>query len=231
MIPIQTFNVVPRLPPALEPLRDLPRNLWWTWEPRARALFREIDPELWNRTNHSPLRVLQLCKQARFEELAQNENFIREMKTVLEKFRAYMSSKDTWWENKADKGLSGPVAYFSAEFGFHESFPNYSGGLGILSGDHCKSASDLGLPFVAVSLLYRHGYFKQQISKDGWQESVAIYRSLAAQVGCRVYLQGCSPVQRGARHFEICARDVPQRRGRQGRRCLHGIHFDIVPKA
>jgi len=179
MIPIQTFNVVPRLPPALEPLRDLPRNLWWTWEPRARALFREIDPELWNRTNHSPLRCLQLCKQARFEELAQNENFIREMKSVLEKFHAYMSATDTWWQKKATKGLTGPVAYFSAEFGFHESFPNYSGGLGILSGDHCKSASDLGLPFVAVSLLYRHGYFKQQINKDGWQESLGLNQNFS----------------------------------------------------
>ncbi len=179
MIPIQTFNVVPRLPPALEPLRELARNLWWTWEPRARALFREIDPELWNGNNHSPLRSLQLCKQARFEELAQNENFLRAMKAVMEKFHSYMAAKDTWWGTKQTKGLSGPVAYFSAEFGFHESFPNYSGGLGILSGDHCKSASDLGLPFVAVSLLYRHGYFKQQINKDGWQESLELNQNFS----------------------------------------------------
>jgi hypothetical protein len=96
------------------------------------------------------------------------------MNGVIAKFRAYLAADDTWWHNKVDKGLSGPVAYFSAEFGFHESFPNYSGGLGILSGDHCKSASDLGLPFVAISLLYRHGYFKQQINKDGWQESLEL---------------------------------------------------------
>src|SRR5262245_18622568 len=174
MQPIQTFNVVPKLPPSLEPLRDLARNLWWTWEPSARALFRHLDPELWNKTNHNPVRALQLCKQARFEELARNDDFLREMNAVITKFRAYLAADDTWWHNKADKGLSGPVAYFSAEFGFHESFPNYSGGLGILSGDHCKSASDLGLPFVAVSLLYRHGYFKQQINKDGWQESLEL---------------------------------------------------------
>lgn len=179
MHPIQTFNVVPKLPPQLEPLRELARNLWWTWEPRARALFREIDTDLWNKHNHSPIRSLQLCKQARFEELAQNENFLREMKSVMESFHTYMASKDTWWHKKAEKGLTGPVAYFSAEFGFHESFPNYSGGLGILSGDHCKSASDLGLPFIAVSLLYRHGYFKQQINKDGWQESLELNQNFS----------------------------------------------------
>ncbi len=179
MTPIHTFNVVPRLPQALEPLRELARNLWWTWEPRARALFRQIDPEIWNRTNHSPTRTLQLCKQARFEDLAVNENFLREVKFVMEKFHAYMGAKDTWWHLKAKQDLSGPVAYFSAEFGFHESFPNYSGGLGILSGDHCKSASDLGLPFVAVSLLYRHGYFKQQINKDGWQESLELNQNFS----------------------------------------------------
>jgi starch phosphorylase len=174
MQPIHTFNVVPKLPPALEPLRDLARNLWWTWEPSARALFHHLDPELWHKTNHSPVRELQLCKQARLEELAKNDDFLREMNGVIAKFRAYLAADDTWWHNKVDKGLSGPVAYFSAEFGFHESFPNYSGGLGILSGDHCKSASDLGLPFVAISLLYRHGYFKQQINKDGWQESLEL---------------------------------------------------------
>jgi glycogen phosphorylase len=179
MQPIHTFNVVPRLPAALEPLRELARNLWWTWEPTARALFRHADPELWHRTNHSPIRILQLCKQARFEALATDENFLREMKAVMEKFRAYMTAQDTWWHTKAEKGLTGSVAYFSAEFGFHESFPNYSGGLGILSGDHCKSASDLGLPFVAVSLLYRHGYFKQQINKEGWQESLELNQNFS----------------------------------------------------
>ena len=179
MQPIHTYNVVPKLPAALEPLRRLAVNLWWTWEPSARALFRELDPEIWHSTNHNPVRLLQLCRQARLEEMAANDDFLRAMRVVLQKFDAYMSRKDTWGRTRAKGDKAKPVAYFSAEFGFHESFPNYSGGLGILSGDHCKSASDLDLPFCAVSLLYRHGYFKQQINKEGWQESLALNQNFS----------------------------------------------------
>jgi glycogen phosphorylase len=179
MQPIHTFNVVPKLPAALEPLRDLALNLWWTWEPSARALFHKIDPVVWHDTNHSPIRMLQLSRQSRLEELAENDDFLREMGNVVKRFRAYLSRKDTWWNTSAKNRFDGTIAYFSAEFGFHESFPNYSGGLGILSGDHCKSASDLGLPFIAVSLLYRHGYFKQQINKEGWQESLELNQNFS----------------------------------------------------
>ncbi len=170
MQPLYTFNVIPKLPKELEPLREMVCNLWWTWEPSARKLFRHLDPGLWNRTNHNPVRMLQRCRQARLVELAGDEQFLRELATVHAEFRAYMERTDTF----GSKRRTGLVAYFSAEFGFHESIPNYSGGLGILSGDHCKSASDLGLNFVAVTLLYRHGYFKQQINKEGWQESVSL---------------------------------------------------------
>ena len=179
MQPIHTYNVVPKLPAQLEPLRKLALNLWWTWEPVARSLFRELDPEIWHKTNHNPVRLLQLCRQARLEEVAANDDFLREMKGVVQKFDAYMTRQDTWGKKRKHAPMSGPVAYFSAEFGFHESFPNYSGGLGILSGDHCKSASDLDLPFVAVSLLYRHGYFKQQINKEGWQENLALNQNFS----------------------------------------------------
>ena len=180
MQPIHTFNVVPKLPRELEPLRDLVFNLWWTWEPAARALFREIDHDLWHRTNHNPLRLLQLCRQARLTELAADDDFIRPLKQVHAKFRAYMSREDTYGKLR-NRGASkrGPVAYFSAEFGFHESVPNYSGGLGILSGDHCKSASDLDLPFIAFTLLYKQGYFRQQITKDGMQESVGLNQNFS----------------------------------------------------
>ncbi len=174
MEPIHTYNVVPKLPAALEPLRELALNLWWTWEPDARALFHRMDEALWHRTNHNPLRMLQLSRQARLEELAEDDDFLRQMGRVVAKLQAYLSSETTWWKTKPNKRLGGTVAYFSAEFGFHESFPNYSGGLGILSGDHCKSASDLDIPFVAVTLLYRHGYFRQQINKEGWQESLQL---------------------------------------------------------
>jgi starch phosphorylase len=175
MNPIRTFNVVPVLPASIEPLRRLAMNLWWSWEPDARRLFREIDPVLWDETNHNPLRMLQLCKQARLLEVAADDDFCRAMTAVVSKFDTYMSSTSTWGKVRAGTSpLKGGVAYFSAEFGFHESFPNYSGGLGILSGDHCKSASDLDLPFYAVSLLYRHGYFRQQINKEGYQESIQL---------------------------------------------------------
>ncbi len=169
---ILTYNVTPKLPAELEPLREMVFNLWWTWEPSARRLFRHLDPELWNRTNHNPVRMLQLSRQARLIEVAQDGDFLRELHDVYETFQKYLARQDTYGKTGAGSAIKKPIAYFSAEFGFHESIPNYSGGLGILAGDHCKSASDLDLNFVAIGLLYRHGYFKQQINKDGWQEAV-----------------------------------------------------------
>src|SRR5689334_18585408 len=169
-----SYNIVPTLPTALEPLREVSSNVWWTWEPSARRLFRHLDPELWNRTNHNPVRMLQLSRQARIEDLATDKAFLRELKLVYDAFQKYLARNDTYGKTGAGAALQKPVAYFSAEFGFHESIPNYSGGLGILSGDHCKSASDLDLNFVAVGLLYRHGYFRQEIDKDGVQHAVSL---------------------------------------------------------
>ena len=168
----QTYNVTPILPATLEPLRDLSFNLWWTWEPGARRLFRELDPELWNETNHNPVRMLQLARQSRLEELAQDKNFLRELKQVFQDFEKYLGRHNTYGKTGPGAVIKSPIAYFSAEFGFHESIPNYSGGLGILAGDHCKSASDLDLNFVAMGLLYRHGYFREQIDKDGIQAAI-----------------------------------------------------------
>src|SRR3954453_12048149 len=168
----QTYNVTPILPATLEPLRELSFNLWWTWEPAARRLFRELDRELWEQTNHNPVRMLQLSRQSRLEELAQDKNFLQELKQVCDDCKKYLARKDTYGKAGEGAALQKPVAYFSAEFGFHESIPNYSGGLGILAGDHCKSASDLDLNFVAMGLLYRHGYFRQQIDKDGIQAAI-----------------------------------------------------------
>ena len=168
----QTYNVTPTLPAALEPLREMTFNLWWTWEPSARRLFRHLDPELWDRTNHNPVRMLQLSRQARLEEVSQDKNFLRELNQVHDAFKKYLERPDTYGKTGAGSAIKKPVAYFSAEFGFHESIPNYSGGLGILAGDHCKSASDLDLNFVAIGLLYRHGYFRQEIDKEGVQHAV-----------------------------------------------------------
>jgi glycogen phosphorylase len=168
----QIYNVTPILPAALEPLREMSFNLWWTWEPAARRLFRHLDHDLWNRTNHNPVRMLQLSRQARLEELAQDKIFLRELKDIYDAFQKYLARQDTYGKTGAGSAIKKPIAYFSAEFGFHESLPNYSGGLGILGGDHCKSASDLDLNFVAIGLLYRHGYFRQEIDKDGVQHAV-----------------------------------------------------------
>ncbi|MES2572714.1 MAG: alpha-glucan family phosphorylase, partial [Verrucomicrobiota bacterium] len=178
---LHIFNVVPKLPKELEPLRKILMNLWWTWQPQARALFRHLDHDLWDKTNHNPLRMLQLCRQARLVEVSQDDDFLREMNAVYEKFDAYMERPDTYGKLRKESPFSrnAPIAYFSAEFGFHESFPIYSGGLGILSGDHCKSASDLGLNFIAFSLLYKHGYFRQQINKDGGQESIQLNQNFS----------------------------------------------------
>lgn len=165
-----TFNVIPQLPASLEHLRELAYNMWWSWEPTARRLFRELDVELWERSNHNPVRVLQLCHQSRLMEIGNDERYLTELKKVYRAFRDYLDRSDTYGALHSHEG----IAYFSAEYGLHESFPNYSGGLGILSGDHCKSASDLGLNFRAVGLLYRDGYFKQQINKEGWQEAVQL---------------------------------------------------------
>src|SRR5947209_616022 len=132
----QTYNVTPILPGALEPLREISYNLWWTWEPSARRLFRHLDPDLWNRTNHNPVRMLQMSRQARLEELAQDKTFLRELKQVHDTFTRYLQREDTYGRTGPGKAITKPVAYFSAEFGFHESIPNYSGGLGILAGDH-----------------------------------------------------------------------------------------------
>ncbi len=170
----QIYNVTPTLPAALEPLREMTFNLWWTWEPSARRLFRHLDPELWNRTNHNPVRMLQLSRQARLEEVSQDKTFLRELKQVHDAFNKYLERKDTYGKTGAASAIKKPVAYFSAEFGFHESVPNYSGGLGILAGDHCKSASDLDLNFVAIGLLYRHGYFRQEIDKEGKQHAISL---------------------------------------------------------
>jgi len=169
-------SVIPRVPEGLENLRNLAFNLWWSWNYDALELFRELDPELWETCGHSPVKMLRLVKQNRLESAAKDKGYRDRVEKVHQRLESYLNRKETWFTRNLpkEKKDSPLVAYFSAEFGFHESLPNYSGGLGILAGDHCKSASDLGLPFVAVGLLYRFGYFSQRINQDGWQEASAI---------------------------------------------------------
>jgi starch phosphorylase len=162
------FTVIPAIPEPLIRLRELAYNLWWTWNPDAVELFRRIDIELWEETWHNPVRLLSEVPQDRLEQLAGDRAFLANMDRVLDAFYIYSAARTWYSENLTDR-IQGKIAYFSAEFGLHECLPVYSGGLGILAGDHLKSASDLGLPLVGVGLFYRQGYFHQYLTNDGWQ--------------------------------------------------------------
>ncbi len=165
------FTVVPSLPESLAPLRELSVNMWWSWQAEARWLFRDIDPKVWEECGHSPVSLLRKVSQKRLEEVSRDGAYLERLHRVRSKFDAYMARRDRWFHQTQPHDTPLQVAYFSAEFGFHESLQNYSGGLGILAGDHCKSASDLGIPLVGIGLMYRQGYFIQRLNSDGWQEA------------------------------------------------------------
>jgi starch phosphorylase len=170
MRPIHTLTISPSLPPRLERLRDLAYNLWWAWHLEAIDLFRRLDRDLWETSGHNPVLMLGTVAQEKLENAAQDEAFLAHMDRVLEDFDRYMTSTTTWYRKQHTFSDSLTVAYFSAEFGLTDCIHNYSGGLGVLAGDHLKSASDLGLPLVGVGLLYQQGYFHQYLSSDGWQQ-------------------------------------------------------------
>lgn len=151
-------------------LHEVKYNLWRSWHPRARRIFQELSPFFWDDSNHNAVEVMNWISEGELKGRLQNPEFFSRVEVVAKNFKAYMSHKNTWASKNARQLKNAPVAYFSLEFGLHESLRIYSGGLGILAGDHAKSASDLGLPYVGVGLFYRQGYFRQQISKDGWQQ-------------------------------------------------------------
>ncbi len=165
-----------RLPERIGRLGELAYNLWWSWHPQARDLFRALDYSLWRMSGHNPVKQLREISADRLEAAAADLSFLTLYDSVMSAFDADMSNGDTWFRARYPNRLSGPIAYFSAEFAVHNSLPIYAGGLGILSGDICKEASDVGLPLVGVGLMYPQGYFHQHISSDGWQEE--IYRQL-----------------------------------------------------
>jgi starch phosphorylase len=168
--------VFPEIPERIHRLRDLAYNLWWTWNPPAQRLYATISPELWQTSEHNAVRVLLEVEPERLAALADDADFLARYDAVCVDFDAYMHPETTWFSQTFPDEASHTIAYFSAEFGLHESLPIYSGGLGILSGDHCKEASDLGLPFIGVGFLYPQGYFRQRINAKGEQE--AIYKKL-----------------------------------------------------
>ena len=150
-------------------LNRLARNLWWTWDQEAQELFSELTPRGWQNLYHNAVAVLHEVSDCELRVRLQDHDFADRVRRVLGNFDAYMAEKDTWAREHAPELVTSPVAYFSAEFGFHETLPIAAGGLGVLAGDHAKSASDLGLGFAGVSLFYREGYFQQAIDANNWQ--------------------------------------------------------------
>lgn len=151
---------------------ELAHNLWWSWNPQARTLFRALDYPLWRLGGHNPVRQLREINAEKLAAAASDPDFLSLYDSVVSAFDARMSDRNSWFATHHPGSLQGPVAYFSMEFAIHNSLPIYAGGLGVLAGDQCKAACDLGLPFVGVGFMYPQGYFRQQISAEGWQEEV-----------------------------------------------------------
>ncbi len=164
-------TVIPQLPERIERLSDIANNLWWSWNTDFLRLFEGIDKDLWEACEKNPVKFLKMISQDKIEEIVNDQNFLNKYDAIVSNFDAYMESKDTWYSKNHPDCKDELISYFSAEYGLDQTVPIYSGGLGILSGDHLKSASDLGIPFVAIGLLYKNGYFHQRINSKGEQLS------------------------------------------------------------
>nr|MBC8204084.1 alpha-glucan family phosphorylase [FCB group bacterium] len=172
---IHIFEVSPRIPERLQKLIPLAYNIHWSWEPQCIDLFRRLDSDLWEEVDHNPVKLLRCVSQERYLEVQDDDGFIDHMERAMLNLEVYLMER-SWFQREHPDRISTTIAYFSAEFGLHECMAFYSGGLGVLSGDHMKSASDLGIPLVGVGLLYQKGYFQQYLNADGWQqETYRIY--------------------------------------------------------
>lgn len=165
------IKVNPQLPKGITALEEISNNLWWSWNTEFLRIFKVIDIDLWEKCEKNPNKFLKLVEQEKLEKAAENQEILKMYKTNLDNYNNYMQSKNTWFNKEYPNNSNDVIAYFSAEYGLDETFPIYSGGLGILSGDHLKSASDLGIPLVAIGLLYKHGYCNQIIDKNGMQQA------------------------------------------------------------
>ncbi len=166
----RTYTVSPRLPESLADLRTIAYNLWWAWNPDAIELIRRIDRDLWDLSGHNPVAMLGMVSQERWQRLADDESFRQHLERVVGSFRAYMELETTWFRRTYPDATDSLIAYFSLEYGLSEALPIYAGGLGVLAGDHMKSASDMGVPICGIGLLYQVGYFRQYLNADGWQQ-------------------------------------------------------------
>jgi len=163
-----TYNVIPSLPENLEHLREVAYNLHWSWNPDARELFRRLDRELWEDTNQNSVMILGKVSQERLEEISHDDGFKSHLDRVYKHLQEYLNAKN-WYNKNFSYSKNFNIIYFSAEFGLTECLQTYSGGLGVLAGDHLKASSDLGIPLIGIGLLYREGYFQQYLNSDGWQ--------------------------------------------------------------
>ena len=170
------ITVNPQLPKRINRLSEISNNLWWSWNTDFLKIFKDIDIDLWERVGKNPVKFLKLVSQEKIEQAAANQAILKQYDKMVNDFDGYMNSKNTWFSKKYPSNKNDVIAYFSAEYGLDETVPIYSGGLGILSGDHLKSASDLGIPLVAVGLLYKNGYFHQKI--DGYGNQHSIYKDI-----------------------------------------------------
>ena len=170
---VRSFTVLPALPDSLRDLETIAKNMFWSWNPEFIELFKRIDSNLWSACGHNPVKMLGNVSQAKLNALAENEGFLGQLRNAVEKLNSHLN-RPTWYEKVCSKSSKPLIAYFSAEFGIHECLPIYAGGLGILAGDHLKSASDIGVPLVGVGLLYQKGYFRQYLNIDGWQQEIYI---------------------------------------------------------
>ena len=165
---IRRFTVRAALPDSLAPLRELTLNLRWSWHAETRDLFAAIDPAGWDASGQDPVALLGEVPPAQLESLGADPAFLRRLDEAAGELRHYLSGP-RWYQLNAGPSAPAAIAYFSPEYGITEALPQYSGGLGILAGDHLKAGSDLGVPLIGVGLLYRHGYFTQSLSPEGWQ--------------------------------------------------------------
>jgi starch phosphorylase len=160
----------PGLPDRIKDLGEIASDLWWSWHYRARDMFRRLDYQLWRSSAHNPVGMLRQISPERLEEMARDRAFLALYDDAIRDLRAARAARETWWARTHGETAKGTIAYFSAEFALHQSLPIYAGGLGVLAGDFCKEASDLGLPFVGVGFMYPQGYFHQKVSAEGWQQ-------------------------------------------------------------
>ena len=165
------ITVKPQLPKRINRLEEIANNVWWSWNTEFLRLFKQIDRDLWEKQEKNPVKFLKLVSQEQLEKAANNNEFLRQYDKIVDNFDGYMNSKNTWFSRNYPDNKNDLIAYFSAEYGLDQILPIYSGGLGILSGDHLKTASDLGLPLVGIGLLYKNGYFNQKIDGHGNQQT------------------------------------------------------------